>query len=244
MLGTAGVRVIDVRSGMTGSVGYRVGHVPGAALLGRERPGRPRGQHGGASHSARRRGGPVRTARHRSRHDRRGLRRRRQRAGGPALLRPRLLRPRPSPRPERRSGEVATRGPAGRERGPDGRAAALRAAASPRAGRDGRRVRARPRQAGCLPDRRAEPGRVQREGSGLGPGRPHSRRGERRVDVDPERGRHLQGRRRPPGALRAAGVRPERTALVYCGSGDAVRAGLPGAPSPRRPRPQLRRLVG
>jgi thiosulfate/3-mercaptopyruvate sulfurtransferase len=33
MLGTAGVRVIDVRSGMTGSVGYRVGHVPGAALL-------------------------------------------------------------------------------------------------------------------------------------------------------------------------------------------------------------------
>jgi thiosulfate/3-mercaptopyruvate sulfurtransferase len=33
MVGTPGVRVVDVRSGMRGSVAYRVGHVPGAALV-------------------------------------------------------------------------------------------------------------------------------------------------------------------------------------------------------------------
>jgi thiosulfate/3-mercaptopyruvate sulfurtransferase len=33
MLGASGVRFVDVRSGMMGSVGYRVGHVPGAAYL-------------------------------------------------------------------------------------------------------------------------------------------------------------------------------------------------------------------
>ncbi len=33
LVGAPGFRVIDVRGGMTGSVGYRVGHVPGAALL-------------------------------------------------------------------------------------------------------------------------------------------------------------------------------------------------------------------
>jgi thiosulfate/3-mercaptopyruvate sulfurtransferase len=33
MVGTPGVRILDVRSGMRGSVTYRVGHVPGAVLL-------------------------------------------------------------------------------------------------------------------------------------------------------------------------------------------------------------------
>ena len=33
MMSTPGVRIVDVRSGMRGSVTYRVGHVPGAALL-------------------------------------------------------------------------------------------------------------------------------------------------------------------------------------------------------------------
>lgn len=33
MLGAPGVRIVDVRGGMTGVVGYRVGHVPGAAYL-------------------------------------------------------------------------------------------------------------------------------------------------------------------------------------------------------------------
>ena len=34
MLAAPGVRIVDVRGGMTGAVAYRVGHVPGAALLG------------------------------------------------------------------------------------------------------------------------------------------------------------------------------------------------------------------
>ena len=33
MVGAPGVRIVDVRSGMRGSVSYRVGHVPGAVLL-------------------------------------------------------------------------------------------------------------------------------------------------------------------------------------------------------------------
>src|SRR5206468_9897891 len=33
MLAAPGVRIVDLRSGMTGKVAYRVGHVPGAAYL-------------------------------------------------------------------------------------------------------------------------------------------------------------------------------------------------------------------
>ena len=78
----------------------------------------------------------------------------------------------------------------------------LRAAAPPGALATASEVRASLGKAGGVPHRRAEPGRVHREGPGLGARRPHPGRGERGVDVHPEPGRHVQGCRRAPGALR------------------------------------------
>src|SRR6185436_18701847 len=101
-----------------------------------------------------------------------------------------------------------------------------------------------PRQARGVSHRRAERRRVHGAGPGLGAWRSRSRRRERRVDGDLEPGRYPQGCRRAPGTVRG-GRRPpgsDRPRLLR--ERHAERAGLPGPPAHRRPRPELRRLVG
>ena len=160
MLGAPGVRIVDVRGGMTGVVGYRVGHVPGAAYLDEGDLDDP---------TANAEGLPIRPAAAAALFGGLGIDHETtvvayDDAGGAAgrstVLRPGVLRSRSRPGPERRSGEVAAGRAPARGRRADDRVPPLRPTPAARPGGNGGGRPGEPRASRRLPDRRPQPGRV------------------------------------------------------------------------------------
>jgi hypothetical protein len=196
MLGASRVRLVDVRSGMLGGVAYRAGtcREPSISTRASSTTGRQRGGLRSAPEAAAAcSGGSASTATRPSWPHDDGVARwprgsssssSTTAAAGPGL-----------------NGGLGNGGarPAARVRA---RRSASRLSRGRRPGRDGGGGPREPREAGRLPDRRPEPGRVHREGPGVGAGWPHPGRGERGVDVHLQCGRHVQGCRRAPGSSR------------------------------------------